>query len=283
MSSASNSSGDLYHFAENGITKGPFTARQLKQLADAGHIQAQTLIWKEGMPEWAPATRFKGLLALPGPAFQAIGEGPPPNQARTVILLGIILGGVALLGLVVVVVVLLLGQGSGPAAPDRKEQEAKKSNSATKQNPQPRLDPPAKKPDPPRLDPPVELTADALLNECRKDPPQAIRKWKGKRVLLKVEAIWEVESDKIKTDAEGNLNFTFGRTKDRANAQPNEVIWFSFPLGDPSNKLSFIAKIKAYAEQRKRGEKVVMSVTGVVTNFLMKGKDFLRVEQAVLN
>jgi hypothetical protein len=34
---------------------GPFSEGQMHELLDAGEIRADTLVWRHGMPEWAPA------------------------------------------------------------------------------------------------------------------------------------------------------------------------------------------------------------------------------------
>jgi hypothetical protein len=279
MSSPSSSTGDLYHYAVNGVTQGPLTARQLKQLADAGHIQAQTLIWREGTPEWVPAYRLKGLL----PAGAApVAEPPPSAQARMPVLIAVIACGTALIALIVTVLVLMM-RTSDPAGTEPKGVAAKKTETPRQ------VAPPERKPDAEparaRQEPLTEISALELLSKCRADPKQTLREWKGKRVLVKVEAVWQIDKEEIKqTDEQGKLNLIFGDLgRDKANPKPTDSIWFSFPLSSSENKLAFIAKIKEYAAQRKRGERVVMSVTGVVTNFLHDGKEFLRIDNAVLN
>ncbi len=57
-------------------TLGPITAQQLKQMADEGQVRAGDLVWKPGMPKWAPAAQIKGLLTGPG---DVAGASPPPE------------------------------------------------------------------------------------------------------------------------------------------------------------------------------------------------------------
>ena len=46
---------------------GPVTSEQLKALAASKGIQPTTQVWKEGMPEWVPASRVSGLFPKPPP------------------------------------------------------------------------------------------------------------------------------------------------------------------------------------------------------------------------
>ena len=41
---------------------GPVSAMELKQLADHGELAAEELVWREGMEQWVPARRVKGLF-----------------------------------------------------------------------------------------------------------------------------------------------------------------------------------------------------------------------------
>ena len=46
---------------------GPVGSQQLKDLARAGQLQPDTLIWKEGMAEPQAAAKLKGLFTAPMP------------------------------------------------------------------------------------------------------------------------------------------------------------------------------------------------------------------------
>ena len=51
-----------YFYAINGQQAGPVSEEQLAEMATAGTITPETLVWREGMPEWA--------------AYSTIGRGP---------------------------------------------------------------------------------------------------------------------------------------------------------------------------------------------------------------
>lgn len=46
----------------NGQQMGPYTGEQLVEYAQQGSITAETMVWAEGMPEWAPASQIPGLI-----------------------------------------------------------------------------------------------------------------------------------------------------------------------------------------------------------------------------
>lgn len=50
-----------YHVAINGAAAGPFELMALKQLAQAGQLTAQTLVWKPGMDQWQKAETVEEL------------------------------------------------------------------------------------------------------------------------------------------------------------------------------------------------------------------------------
>src|SRR5262249_25883756 len=58
-----------WYVARHGQKVGPFAPAELKQMAAAGLLQPEELIWAEGMREWLPASRFAVLF-------------PGPNQKR---------------------------------------------------------------------------------------------------------------------------------------------------------------------------------------------------------
>ncbi len=66
-------SAPLWHMTQGGQTTGPFNAQQLAQAAQQGQINAQTLLWCQGMPAWTAAgqvPQLRHLFAAPPP--------PPP-------------------------------------------------------------------------------------------------------------------------------------------------------------------------------------------------------------
>ena len=49
-------------YGRNDEQHGPVSPAELRRLAAAGAITPQDLVWREGMEEWAPAARLKGLF-----------------------------------------------------------------------------------------------------------------------------------------------------------------------------------------------------------------------------
>jgi hypothetical protein len=56
-----------WYYARNDQQFGPVSASELKQLADAGGITPDDLLWREGMDAWTTAINLRGLF----------GEDPP--------------------------------------------------------------------------------------------------------------------------------------------------------------------------------------------------------------
>lgn len=50
-----------WYYAINGQKLGPVSESQLKELALGGKL-ANALVWKDGMPEWTPSNKIKGLV-----------------------------------------------------------------------------------------------------------------------------------------------------------------------------------------------------------------------------
>jgi hypothetical protein len=83
-----------WHYSSNGQQLGPVNSAQLKQLAASGQLQASDMVWKDGMADWAPASRIKGLFdgASAASAARPAGGGGAavatipvaPEAARTV-------------------------------------------------------------------------------------------------------------------------------------------------------------------------------------------------------
>lgn len=58
-----------WYYSRDGARIGPLSAGELKKAADAGQLTRTDWVWKEGMSEWAPAARVKGLFP----------DAPPPT------------------------------------------------------------------------------------------------------------------------------------------------------------------------------------------------------------
>lgn len=54
-----------WFYAQNGQQQGPVSEFELSRLLSSGTISSETLIWKEGMPEWVPISSAAPELATP--------------------------------------------------------------------------------------------------------------------------------------------------------------------------------------------------------------------------
>jgi Putative virion core protein (lumpy skin disease virus) len=61
-----------FYIAINGKQEGPFNISQLQQMAQQGQFTANTLVWKQGMEQWAVANTIQDLASL------FISNTPPP-------------------------------------------------------------------------------------------------------------------------------------------------------------------------------------------------------------
>ena len=66
----------MYSVAVNGQTTGPFSIQQLSQMAASGQISSQSMVWKQGMPNWIAAGTVPELTVIFPPA------APPPPPAN---------------------------------------------------------------------------------------------------------------------------------------------------------------------------------------------------------
>ena len=51
-----------WYYTSAGQQTGPVTSAQLKQAAQSGQLTPNDLVWKDGMPDWVPATKLKGIF-----------------------------------------------------------------------------------------------------------------------------------------------------------------------------------------------------------------------------
>lgn len=65
---------ETWFYESNGERRGPITATELRSLAVSQEVKPSTLIWKEGLPDWVPASRVKGLFP------QSSSPPPLPKQ-----------------------------------------------------------------------------------------------------------------------------------------------------------------------------------------------------------
>ena len=68
-----------YYYSHNGQRFGPVDGQELKVLAQTVKLLPTDLIWKEGMAEWKPASKAKGLF----PAPHSAGAAPTPGAGIT--------------------------------------------------------------------------------------------------------------------------------------------------------------------------------------------------------
>jgi hypothetical protein len=80
-----------WFFAEKDKKHGPVSPLALKKLVDAGRVTRDTLVWREGMPDWVPAREIRGLCP-DQPAMASAEAGPreetvddPANGERSAI------------------------------------------------------------------------------------------------------------------------------------------------------------------------------------------------------
>jgi len=65
-----------YHYAVDGTQHGPVGLQQLQALYASRHINRDSLIWKQGMPAWAPLREVEELKSFLG------GNTPPPLPSK---------------------------------------------------------------------------------------------------------------------------------------------------------------------------------------------------------
>ncbi|MEM7441646.1 MAG: SPFH domain-containing protein [Pseudomonadota bacterium] len=64
----------VWHIAENGATKGPFSKARLGRMATDGELTRETLVWTAGQDGWLPAGQVMELAQL----FTVMPPPPPP-------------------------------------------------------------------------------------------------------------------------------------------------------------------------------------------------------------
>ena len=56
-----------WYYSHDGERHGPVSTDQLKELAAAGKLGVEDLVWKDGMQDWVPAGKVKNLLPSASP------------------------------------------------------------------------------------------------------------------------------------------------------------------------------------------------------------------------
>src|SRR5581483_6489841 len=72
-----------WYYAQQGQQKGPVSFDQLGQLARGGQLSPSDLIWREGMPNWQPASQMAGLFdaATQAPTYAVAPAAATVNYA----------------------------------------------------------------------------------------------------------------------------------------------------------------------------------------------------------
>lgn len=68
---------DQWYYSSGGQQLGPVDWDKLQGLATSGKLQRADMVWKDGMPDWKPASGIDGLTFAVGPA-PAPAPGPAP-------------------------------------------------------------------------------------------------------------------------------------------------------------------------------------------------------------
>jgi hypothetical protein len=71
----------MWHFQNSGATEGPFDEQQVQDLIRSGSITRRTLVWTDGMEDWAAAqdtALAKCFQSIPPPIKTATASLPPP-------------------------------------------------------------------------------------------------------------------------------------------------------------------------------------------------------------
>jgi len=70
-----------WYYARENKQLGPVGPAELKQLAERGELGPDQLVWREGMDDWVPARKIRGLFDGEAPAERPA-EAPAPQAAR---------------------------------------------------------------------------------------------------------------------------------------------------------------------------------------------------------
>src|SRR4028119_1507540 len=75
---------DQWFYAQRGNQFGPVAWSELRQIADSGQLQADDLVWSQGMGSWAPAHAIEGLIVpqRPRPASFSFSAKQAQEYAR---------------------------------------------------------------------------------------------------------------------------------------------------------------------------------------------------------
>jgi hypothetical protein len=70
----------VWHYSVDGERFGPVIPDELRRLAAKGDLGPTDLVWKQGMTDWIPASRIKGLFAKPAATPSPVPPSPPKGE-----------------------------------------------------------------------------------------------------------------------------------------------------------------------------------------------------------
>ena len=62
---------------------GPVLSKELRSLAKTGQLKPNDLVWKDGLDDWVPAEKIKGLFTDAASGSATSSATPPPVNATT--------------------------------------------------------------------------------------------------------------------------------------------------------------------------------------------------------
>lgn len=71
----------MWHYSVGGERFGPVTEAQLRLLAATGRLHPEDMVWRDGMPDWLPASKIPALFNSVPPPLPAKHENAPNDDA----------------------------------------------------------------------------------------------------------------------------------------------------------------------------------------------------------
>lgn len=66
-----------WHVARNDNQHGPYSSKQLQEMAQAGELSPTDIVWREGLKDWISASQVKGLFSA-SQILEKVPQQPPP-------------------------------------------------------------------------------------------------------------------------------------------------------------------------------------------------------------
>jgi type IV pilus assembly protein PilA len=104
---------DWYYATADRRRHGPLPAAELRALAASGAIDARTLAWREGEPDWRPLHAFAAELELPAlppplPPSPSVPMPPRPGMPGLLIAMLVVVGGMFVLAMLGILAAIAL-------------------------------------------------------------------------------------------------------------------------------------------------------------------------------